>query len=287
MITRSLLSTPGNQVRMLDKAPGYRADALMFDLEDSVPVDLKADARSLVRDRLSTIPDGAPAYVRVNGWGSGLLEADLEAVVVPNLRGVVVPKVESQDSLQQISSLLSDLERQSGIPAGQIDLAVALETAKGIWFAYDLLAATPRIQTVLVGTAEGGDLQADLNCSWSPAGLEFLYARSKVILAARALGIENILDGAYSNIRDEAGLIADSKLARSLGYRGRMVIHPGQIATVNQVFTPTDEEIDLCRRIVAAYEAATLVDRGATLVDGLMIDYAMARRARALLDSLA
>jgi citrate lyase subunit beta / citryl-CoA lyase len=271
---------------MLEKAAGYGADALMFDLEDAVPARQKIEARALVRDRVSTLPESIVPYVRVNGWDSGLLQADLEAVVQPRLQGVVVPKVESQESLREVDRLLTELEHDLGIPVGQIDLAVALETARGIWFAYDLLAAAPRIHTVLVGTAEGGDLQADLKCSWTPAGVEFLYARSKVILAARALGIENALDGAYSNFKDEAGLTADSQFARDLGYRGRMVIHPSQIASVNRIFSPTEEEVALSRRILSAYEAANDDERGTTVVDGKMIDYAMARRARALLDSL-
>ena len=271
---------------MLEKAAGYGADALMFDLEDAVPAGQKTEARILVRDRLSTLPDSTVPYVRVNGWASGLLQADLEAVVQPSLQGVVLPKVESQESVSEVDRILTELEHDNRIPAGQIDLAVALETARGIWFVYDLLATSPRVHTVLIGTAEGGDLQADLKCSWTPAGAEFLYARSKVILAARALGIENTLDGAYSNFKDEAGLTADSQFARDLGYRGRMVIHPSQIASVNRIFSPTDDEVALSRRILSAYEAANDDERGTTVVDGRMIDYAMARRARALLDSL-
>ncbi len=286
LITRTLLSTPGNQVRMLEKAPGYGADALMFDLEDSVPAADKAMARELVRMRLDSTGDAAVVFIRVNAWESGLLEADVTAVVAPHLQGIVVPKVESPDSIREIDALLQKAERAAGIAAGRIELAPALESARGIWFAYELLAASPRCRTVLVGTAEGGDLQADLRSYWSAAGPELLYARSRVITAARALGVENILDGAYSNVKDESGLIADSRLSRSLGYRGRMVIHPGQVAAVNRIYATTDEDIARSRRIVAAFEEAAAANRGAVSVDGVMVDAAMARRARAILDEV-
>ncbi len=155
LITRTLLSTPGNQVRMLEKAPGYGADALMFDLEDSVPAADKAMARELVRMRLDSTGDAAVVFIRVNAWESGLLEADVTAVVAPHLQGIVVPKVESPDSIREIDALLQKAERAAGIAAGRIELAPALESARGIWFAYELLAASPRCRTVLVGTAEG------------------------------------------------------------------------------------------------------------------------------------
>ena len=286
LITRSLLSTPGNQARMLEKAAGYGADAVMFDLEDSVPDGEKETARGLVRKQLNSIGRATVVFVRVNSWESGLLTSDVQAVVAPPLHGIVVPKVESPDAVREIDALLEKAEREAAIPVGQIELAPALESARGIWFVYEVLAASARCRTVLVGTAEGGDLQADLRSSWSVAGPELLYARSKVITAARALGIDNILDGAYSNVRDESGFMADSKLSRSLGYRGRMLIHPNQVAVANRIFAATDEEIARSKRIVAAFEAAAATNKGAISIDGVMVDAAMAKRARAILDEV-
>jgi citrate lyase subunit beta / citryl-CoA lyase len=286
LITRSLLSTPGNQARMLERASGCGADALMFDLEDSVPIAQKETARRLVREQLDSIGSANVVYVRVNSWESGVLVRDIEAVLTASLHGIVVPKVESPESIKEIDDKLGQLERREGVPVGQIELAPALESARAIWLVYELLAASPRCRTVLVGTAEGGDLQADLRSSWSVAGPELMYVRSRVITAARALGIDNILDGAYSNVKDETGLIADSKLSRSLGYRGRMLIHPNQVAVVNRIFTATDEEIARSKRIIAAFEQAAATDRGAISVDGVMVDVAMAKRARAILDEV-
>ena len=286
LITRTLLSTPGNQARMLEKAAGYGADALMLDLEDSVPAPDKRNARELVRKQLNSIGGAIDVFVRVNSRESGLLEADVEAVVAVSLHGIVLPKVESAETVREVDAVLAQAERRAGIPVGRVELAPALESARGIWFAYEILSASARCSTVLVGTAEGGDLQADLRSSWSSAGTELLYARSRVITVARALRIENILDGAYSNVKDETGLIADSKLSRSLGYRGRMVIHPSQVSVVKRIFTATSEEIARSKRIVAAFKEGVAANRGAISVDGLMVDAAMAKRARAILDEL-
>lgn len=283
LITRSLLSTPGNQARMLEKASTYGADALMFDLEDSVPPDQKAAARALVRKRIETLGDAAPVYVRVNGPTTGLQEGDLHAVVSPGLHGIVVPKSESADAVRETDALLTHLESRAGIASGRVEIALALESAAGIWFAYELLSASPRSRTVMLGSAEGGDLQTDLHASWSGTGLELLYARSRVVTAARALRIENILDGAYSNAKDIAGFVADSEMSRRLGYRGRMVIHPDQVAEANRVFAPTDQDIAFSERVVAAFESAEATERGALAIDGVMVDQAMLRRARTLL----
>jgi citrate lyase subunit beta/citryl-CoA lyase len=271
---------------MLEKALGSGADAVMFDLEDSVPVHDKEVARALVRRHLEDADTTAAIYVRVNSWESGRAEQDLEGLVTPALRGIVLPKVETADTVRQIDALLDRLEMRAGIRIGQVDLALALETARGVWFVFDLASVTRRTRTVLIGTAEGGDLQADLRSSWSPAGLELLYARSRVVIGARAAGVDNILDGAYSNFKDQAGLEADSTLSRSLGYRGRMVIHPQQVETANRIYTPTPAEIDFSTRALAALEEAAADNRGATSIDGVMIDSAVARQARAILDQV-
>ncbi len=287
LVTRSLLSTPGNKPRMLEKALGSGADAVMFDLEDSVPAPEKELARGLVSRQLETAGTTAAAmYVRVNSWESGRAEDDLAAVVTPALRGIVLPKVETVDAVRQIDALLERLEQRAGMGFEQVDLALALETARGVWFVFDLAVVTRRTRTVLIGTAEGGDLQTDLRSSWSAAGPELLYARSRVVMGARAAGADNILDGAYSNFKDQEGLAADSRLSRRLGYRGRMLIHPSQVETANRIYTPTAAEIEFSSRVLAALEEAAAANQGATSIDGVMIDSAMARQARAILDEV-
>jgi citrate lyase subunit beta/citryl-CoA lyase len=235
---RSLLTVPANRADMLAKAPSYGADALILDLEDSVPVAEKPKARELARDCIAKLKGTTILHVRVNALQSGMLDADLEAVAVEGLSGVKHPKAESAETIRALDAMLTGLERKRGLAPGTIGIEVGLESARGVWFAYDIASASSRVRSVMIGTAQDGDLQTDLGYTWSAKGSEALYARARVLLAARAAGVEHVLDGAYSNVRDPEGLRVCCEAARRLGYRGKSVIHPNQIETVNRVFTP-------------------------------------------------
>ena len=180
-----------------------------------------------------------------------MLEDDLDAIVVDGLTSIRVPKSESAEDMRKVDALLATLERKRGLAAGTIRICPSLESAKGVWLAYEIASSSPRIHSVMCGTAENGDLQTDLGYTWTAEGHEKLYIRSRVLLAARAAGVEHVLDGAFSNVRDPEGLRIDCEAARKLGYRGRSVIHPNQIETVNRVFKPTEEELDYYRRVMS------------------------------------
>jgi len=280
---RSLLIMPANRETMLAKAATYAADALVFDLEDAVPVAEKAKARVLAREYIGTSSTAALVYARVNAPPSGMLEEDLDAIVVPGLVGIRVPKSESADDIQRIDALLTALERERGLPVGAVQVCPSLESAKGVWFAYEIASSSPRVRSIMCGTAENGDLQGDLGYTWTAEGEEKLYVRSRVLLAARAAGVEHVLDGAFSNVRDAEALRIDCEASRKLGYRGRSVIHPNQIETVNRVFMPTDQELDYQRRVVQEFDAAVARGSAAITVDGKLVDYAMAATARRVL----
>ena len=277
---RSLLIMPANRENMLAKAATYAADALVFDLEDAVPVAEKAKARAVAREYIGTSSTTALVYARVNAPMSDMLEADLDAIVVPGLAGIRVPKSESAEDIQRIDALLTALERERGLPVGAVQVCPSLESAKGVWFAYEIASSSPRVRSIMCGTAENGDLQGDLGYTWTAEGTEKLYVRSRVLLAARAAGVEHALDGAFSNVRDAEALRIDCEASRKLGYRGRSVIHPNQIETVNRVFRPTDEELDYHRRVVEAFDDALTRGSAAITVDGKLVDYAMAATAR-------
>ena len=280
---RSLLIMPANRADMLAKAPSYGADALVFDLEDSVPVAEKPKARALAREFIGKHGGATTIYARVNALQTGMLEDDLEAIAVPGLSDIRVPKSESAEALRTVDALLTALERKRGLPLGSIGICPSFESAKGVWFAYEIASSTPRIRSVMCGTAEDGDLQTDLGYTWTAEGLEKLYVRSRVALAARAAGVEHVLDGAYSNVRDPEGLRIDCEAARKLGYRGRSVVHPGQIATVNRIFKPTEQELDYYRRVIEGFDAAVARGSAATTVDGKLVDYAMVGMAKRVL----
>ena len=282
---RTLLFVPGNKDRMLEKAPAAGADALLYDLEDAVP----AAERDIAREKVGAQLRQAlrlPRYVRINGLvdaGPTETAADLEAVVGEGLSGVVLPKAQSPDDVAFVAERLDRLERDAGRPEGKIEIVPMLESARGIRFAFEILSASPRVASVVIGSAEDADLMNDLGCRWSLAGTELLYARSKVLLDARAAGIAQPLDGVFPRIADTDGLIRDAENARDLGYRGKTVIHPSQIEPVNRVFTPTDRELSYYGDLIAAFEEAEASGAGTLSFRGKMIDRAMVRKARDLL----
>jgi len=240
---RSQLIMPSNRTDMLTKAPSYGADALVFDLEDSVPLGEKPRARALAREFIGKHKASSTIYVRVNGLRTGMLEEDLEAVAVEGLAGIKLPKAESAQEIRSVDAMLARLERERGLADGSIEIGPTLESAKGVWFIYEIASASPRIQSVMPGTAQDADLQTDLGYASTVGDNEMLhYIRSRVLLAARAAGVTHVLDGVYANVRDPEGLRIRCEAARRLGYSGKQVIHPSQIETVNRIFTPGARE---------------------------------------------
>lgn len=280
---RTLLIMPANRADMLTKGPIYGADALIFDLEDSVPVAEKPKARELARQFIDKHKASSTIYVRVNALQTGMLEQDLDAIAVDGLHGIRLPKAESAEAIRAVDAMLTAREHARGLALGKIEISPSLESAKGVWFAYEILSASPRIRSVTAGTAQDGDLQTDLGYTWTAEGNEVLYVRSRVLLAARAAGVEHVIDGSYANVRDPEGLRICCEAARKLGYRGKSVVHPNQIETVNRVFTPTAQELDYYRRVIEAFDAAVARGSAATTVDGKLVDYAMVGMAKRVL----
>jgi len=280
---RSLLFVPANRADMLAKAASYGADALIFDIEDSVPIAEKPKARELAREFIEKYKASQILYVRVNALQTGMLKDDLEAIAVDGLVCIRLPKTESAETIRTVDAMLTDMERKRGLKHGSIGIAPSLESAKGVWFAYEILSASPRISSVTCGTAQDGDLQTDLGYTWTVEGTEVLYLRCRVLLAARAAGVEHVIDGTYANVRDPKGLEISCEASRKLGYRGRSVIHPNQIETVNRIFTPTARELDYYRRVIEAFDAAVARGSAATTVDGKLVDYAMVGMAKRIL----
>lgn len=278
------MNTPGSRADLVEKAPGYGADAYIIDLEDSVPLEQKADARQITRHYVEDFARrGLVTYVRVNDASSGDLDRDLDAIVCSGLAGIQLPKSDAPADVEAADRALTQLERDRGLPKGSVEIIVSLETAAGVFYAQQILTAASRVGSVVVGTAEGGDLQGDLGYQPTEDETETLFARSYVLLAARVAGLTNPLDGVFADFRNQEGLERTSSRARQLGYRGKKVIHPSQVAVVNRVFAPTPEEIDRHERILETFEAALADGRATAVVDGRMIDYAMAETARRVL----
>jgi citrate lyase subunit beta/citryl-CoA lyase len=284
---RTALFAPGIKDRVMGKALAAGADAVILDLEDSVPLATKAEARTLVAktiDGAAANPSRPGIYVRVNAASTGLLADDLEAVVRPGLDAVLLSKTENIEDVRQTAGSLDRLEKARGVKGGTVEIILQIENALGVYNCFNLIKASPRVAATCFGSARDGDLQTDLGCSWSIEGIELLYARSKVLLDTRAAGANiHPLDGVFADLNDEAGLLADSKLSARLGYIGRTVIHPKQIAPVKAAYAVPEADVAYYQKIATEFAVAEKTGTAAIAVDGKLVDYAMAQRARRVL----
>jgi citrate lyase subunit beta/citryl-CoA lyase len=281
-----MLYAPGNQPRLVGKVGGFGSDAVILDLEDAVPLAEKSATRPAVRAALPTLIQGPLRYVRVNAFDTGLTFDDLEAVVCADLDGLKLPKVESATDLLAVTERLGELERTAGLEVGRIDLMPLIESARGVLNARAIAEASPRVRRMGFG---GADFCRDVGVRfsralWEPDGLELLFARSQIVLASRAAGLEPPIDTVWLDVRDHVGLEQDARTALRLGFGGKSAIHPGQVEVINRVFSPTADELAYARKVVAAFEKAEAEGSASIAVDGRLVDYAIVIKARAVLD---
>lgn len=282
---RSLLFVPGNKPDWMEKAIKYNADVLILDLEDSVPDTDKITSRPLVKAALKSLSKkGQVCNVRVNGFPTGLTFDDLNGVICPEINSIAMPKVETVDEMKELDVLLTRLEIQHSIEPGSIKTSLGIETARALRNAYDIVTSCERVTALSVAAGPGGDASRSMGYIWSKEGTETLYIRSKAVLDARAAGIQFPTVSSWWDIKDLEGLEKDARLNRSLGFRGQTVIHPSHVPVVNKVFTPTPEEISFYKGLIEAFEAAERKGTAAVVYEGDMIDYAMAKTAREMLD---
>jgi len=285
---RAALFAPGSKERVIGKALESGADAVIMDLEDSVPVLAKTEARAIVAraiDGAAAGGAGPAVFVRTNAAATGMLDDDLAAVVRPGLSAVLMSKVETVEEIRNAAAALDRLEAAGNMRPGTVEIILQIESALGVYRCYDLAIASARVASTCIGTARDGDLQTDLGCGWSIEGTELLYARSKVLLDTRAAGKAYPLDGVFSDLNDEQGLIQDSRLSARLGYVGRTVIHPRQIVPVRRAYAVPEQEVIYYQRVVSEFEAVERTGAAAAItVDGKLVDYAMYQRARRVLE---
>ena len=286
-LARSFLYVPANREKFLEKALGLPSDAFIFDLEDSVPPAEKANARAGVREYAPKIASGR-VWVRVNGLETGLAANDLDAVIgVAGSPDSSCPRSRRRDEVRRWDAMIGELEGERGVAAGASKLVISIESALGVLNAYAMATAAARVVSLTFGGAQDGDLNTDLGCAWSIDGPEMLHARSHALLAARAARFDTPLDGVFANVRDAEGFERDTALSRRLGYRGRKLIHPSQIEPCNRLYRPSEAELDYYARVLEAFDQAVAQGSAATMVDGRMIDLAMANAARRVLDAEA
>ena len=266
---------------MLGKALGLSPDAYVPDMEDSVPPAEKENARATIASFLPQLAQaGRPVIPRVNSIASGLLEGDLGAVVGPHVYGISVGKIGAGREVLAVDEMLRTIEERAGLEAGTTRLIPWAETALGVLNAYEICSASPRVVAVAFGA---DDLTNDMGIQRREDNTEVAFARSAVCLAARAADVL-ALDTPYVAFRDQEGLTHDAESARQYGFRGKFAIHPAQIDTINDAFSPSEGEVSEAERVIAAYEESERSGSGATSLDGKLIDAPVVKRARQLLE---
>lgn len=280
---RSLIFVPGNSTRFVEKAKTLAADIICLDLEDSVPANEKDAARKVVAGALAQRRQyQRPLYVRTNSPESGLVPADIKAVVQKGIDGIVIPKVNDAGEVTKIKRLVAALEKKKG--TDRIALMPSIETARGVVNAHSIASADDRVNALVFGVF---DFMHDMRMDYDendPAG--YAYARAKIPVDARAAGVHAI-DAIWQKVDDIDGLVRDATAAKRLGYSGKSIIHPGQIEPVHKVFLPAKSEVEWARKVVAALGEAMEKGkgRGAVRLEGRMIDAVHYKQAKAILDA--
>jgi citrate lyase subunit beta/citryl-CoA lyase len=271
---RSVLFVPGNKPAWALKALRAGPEAIVLDLEDSVPEGEKEAARAQVREAIGVLRAAGPAtgiFVRVNSLATRLTGADLEATVVPGLTGVFAPKISQPSDVLQYDALIDHFELRNGV-AG-LRYIIPVETVPAIHNCREIAAASPRVGAMIGPTAEHADIAREVGFEWTPGGLETLYLRSRVLLACREAGI-HALTALWERVDDLDGLRDFAGQGRRLGFRGMIAIHPSHVPVINEVFGPSAAETEFYQGLAAAYEEAARANSGAVRYRGLHIDKA-------------
>ncbi|MCL6561293.1 MAG: CoA ester lyase, partial [Firmicutes bacterium] len=276
---RTMLFTPANDLKKAGKALLLDADAVVLDLEDAVALSEKVNARAALKEVLA-LPRKGDVFVRVNSVQTKFIMGDLLAAVTEGVRGIVLAKSESAEDVRKVDWLMEQIEQERQLEPGSLELIPFIESANAIINAYSIASACPRVARVFFG---GVDYVLDIGTNFSKGGTELFFARSQLVVASRAAGIEPPVDTVYPNFKDIEGLVEDAKAVKQLGFQGKLAIHPGQVGPLNEVFMPSDEEIAWSRKVVDVFDRAEAKGQAVLQVDGKMIEYPIANRARRIL----
>jgi len=288
---RTLLFAPGSRAELLTKAQLGAADAMIFDLEDSVPLNAKEEARKNVQQALA-LGLKKPMYLRISNPRAGDYLADLGVLAnqsLVNVVGVALPKADDAQDIETVSKALQEIEIKAGVAVGSLSILPMIETCLGLRNSFDIAKSSKRVSGMVLASAEEGDFMVDLGGRWTPRSLALNYPRSKLVVDSRAAGLEWIVDGVFMNLKDTQMLREECLIARELGFVGKMAIHPTQVDVMHEVFSPSAEEIEYARGMIAAFREGEARGVGAVKYQGMMVDYAnvrLAERTLALVKAL-
>ena len=284
---RSWMFVPGDRQHMVEKSLTLSVDAVILDLEDGVATVAKDNARNIIADALNQVAmqlkqnaamRTPSRYVRVNSVGHERMYEDISAVVRPGLQGLVLPKVESPDQVQLVDELLERAEADAHMHPHDVRLMLMIETPAALLNAFAIAKSSLRNSSLIFG---GEDFSRELGMPLrrEAESRDLIYARSTIVTVAVAAQLQPV-DAVWTDLKDMEGLKRFAEQSRRLGFTGMSVTHPSQIDTVNAAFTPTQEELDYCRRVVEAYDEANARGAGALSYDGRLVDSPIVERAR-------
>jgi citrate lyase subunit beta/citryl-CoA lyase len=267
---------------LLAKAQLGDADAMIFDLEDSVPLNAKDEARKNIADALAAGLK-KPMFLRISNPRAGDFMADLQVLAnassLLNVAGVVLPKADDAEDIQAVAKALKDVESKHNMQEGTLSILPLIETCLGLRNGFDIAKASPRVIGMALASAEQGDFMVDLGGRWTPRSLALAYPRSKLVVDARAAGVQWLVDGVFMNLKDTDMLREECLIARELGFVGKMAIHPTQVDVMHTVFSPSELEVAYARGLIAAFRDGEARGVGAVKYEGMMVDYANVRLA--------
>lgn len=274
-LRRTMMFVPGANAAMLRDAPLYGADSIMFDLEDAVSLKEKDSARTLVHFALKTFDySNVETVVRINGLDT-CGELDIEAVVLAGVNVIRLPKTETAQDIIDVDAVIERVERENGIEIGTTKMMAAIESAEGVLNAREIAKASTR----LIGIALGAeDYVTNMKTRRYPDGQELFFARSMILHAARAAGIA-ALDTVYSDVNNTEGFQDEVRRIKQLGFDGKSVINPRQIPLVNEIYAPTEKEIQNAKEVIWAIREAEAKGSGVIALKGKMIDKPIVERA--------
>lgn len=274
---RSLLFLPGNTPNMLINGSCLGADAVIFDLEDAVSPAEKDAARILVRNTMTYMDfRGCERVVRINGIDTPYWKEDLDEVLPCRPDLILLPKTGSAADIREADAYITETEKRLGLAAGAVGLVALIETALGVENAFAIASASPRVTALFLGAE---DLTADLRCKRTKEGREIEYARTRLVTAARAAGVD-VYDTPFTDVNDDEGIETDAALAKALGFTGKASISPRHVETINRVFSPSQAEIDYAYEVMETIRLAKEQGKGAVALRGKMIDAPIVERAR-------
>jgi len=279
---RSFLFVPGNKASWIEKSVTAKADALILDLEDSVPHSQKVDARGIVSSKLAWLAEQKQrTWVRINRSPHLYDFDDIMAIVGIHLEGVVISKPIGPEDVDTVSAMLSEAEFRKGVQLGTTRVLPLLETARALQFAYEI-ALRERVPAIVGATAKNADVSRALDTVWTPEGRETLYLKSRTVMAARAAG-KLPIGGLWQQVHDLDGLKAAAASDRALGMSGQLVLHPSNVATINETFSPSPEQVEFYRGMIAALDKAMAEGRASCIYDGEHIDIAHVKTAKEII----